>query len=102
MEIVVIGEQHTVTAFRLAGIRRIYDTEAGRSKLPELLKDETVGLLIITERFADEGRRIIEEHRSSKRRTPVIVEVPDINGPVERAVDPVRELIRRAIGANIK
>jgi vacuolar-type H+-ATPase subunit F/Vma7 len=33
--------------------------------------------------------------------TPIVVEVPDVSGPVEREVDPIRELIKRAIGADV-
>jgi V/A-type H+-transporting ATPase subunit F len=102
MEIVVMGEQHTLTAFRLAGLCRVYEAECGRDKLRELLKDDSVGVLILTERFADEHRKIISEYQASKHRAPIIVEVPDVKGPVEQSVDPVHELVRRAIGANIK
>ncbi len=102
MEIVVIGDQHTVTGFRLAGIKKTYGTEDGKENLKKILSDEAVGVLILTERFADDNRGTVEDHRSSKKMTPIIVEVPDVSGPVDRAVDPIRELIKRAIGADVK
>jgi len=84
MEVVVIGEKNTITGFSLAGVKRTYLPEDG-----------------MTERFAEDNRKAIEDHQSSKRVTPIIVEVPDITGPIEREVDPIRELIRRAIGADV-
>jgi len=101
MEIVVIGDQHTLTGFRLAGVRSTYDTEAGRENLQKILTDETVGVLIVTERFAEDNRRAVDEHQSSKRRTPIVVEIPDVSGPIERHIDPIRELIKRAIGTDV-
>ena len=66
-----------------------------------MLAEETVGLVIVTERVADENRKIIDDHKESKRITPIVVEVPDVKGPIDREIDPIRELIRRAIGADV-
>jgi len=101
MEIVVIGDQHTLTGFSLAGVKRVYGTEDGKENLKKILSDDTVGVLIMTERFAEDNRRVVEEHKSSKKMTPIVVEVPDVSGPVDREVDPIRELIKRAIGADV-
>lgn len=101
MDVVVIGEQNTITGFRLAGIKRTYLPEAGKDHLKNILAEDGIGVLILTERFAADNRKEIEDHQASKRVTPIIVEVPDIDGPVERDIDPIRELIRRAIGADV-
>jgi len=101
MDIVVIGDHHTVTAFRLAGIKRMYSTEEGAENLKEILAEDGTGVVVLTERFARDNRRVLEDHANSKRMTPIVVEVPDVTGPVEREVDPIRELIKRAIGADV-
>ena len=101
MELVVIADEHSAAAFRLAGVQRVYESVSAQENLPALLAEETVGLVIVTERVADEHRKIIDDHKASKRITPIVVEVPDVNGPVEREIDPIRELIRRAIGADV-
>ncbi len=101
MNIVVIGDQDTVTAFRLAGVKKIYDTDEGREQLKQVLADDDIGVVVMTERFAEENRQQVEDHKASKRMTPIVVEVPDITGPIEREVDPISELIRRAIGAEV-
>ena len=101
MELVVIADEHSATAFRLAGVQRVYEAGSGQENLQSLLVEETVGMVIVTERVADENRKIIDDHKASKRITPIVVEVPDVNGPIEREVDPIRELIRRAIGADV-
>jgi len=101
MELVVIADEHSATAFRLAGVQRVYDAGSAQENLPALLAEETVGLVIVTERVADENRKTIDDHKASKRITPIVVEVPDVQGPIDREVDPIRELIRRAIGADV-
>ena len=101
MEVVVIGEQNTITGFSLAGVKRTYLPDEGKENLKNILAEDGLGVLILTERFAEDNRKSIEDHQSSKRVTPIIVEVPDVTGPIEREIDPIRELIRRAIGADI-
>ena len=101
MEVVVIGEQNTITGFSLAGVKRTYLPDEGKENLKDILSEDGLGVLILTERFAEDNRKAIEVHQSSKRVTPIIVEVPDVTGPIEREVDPIRELIRRAIGADV-
>jgi len=101
MEIVVIADEHSATAFRLAGVRRVYEAGNGALDLHGLLAEDAVGMVIVTERVADENRKTIDDHKASKRITPIVVEVPDVSGPIERQVDPIRELIRRAIGADV-
>lgn len=101
MELVVVADEHTATAFRLAGVRRVYDAGAAEEQLQDLLAEDGLGMMIVTERVADRHRRMIDDHKASRRMTPIVVEVPDIAGPVERAVDPISELIRRAIGADV-
>ena len=101
MEVVVIGEQNTITGFSLAGVKRTYLLDEGKENLKDILSEDGLGVLVLTERFAEDNRKAIEDHQSSKRVTPIIVEVPDVTGPIEREVDPIRELIRRAIGADV-
>ena len=66
MEIVVIGDQHTVTAFRLAGIKRIYGTDEGGENLKKILADDGTGVVVMTERFARDNRKVLEDHANSK------------------------------------
>ena len=102
MEIVVIGDEATRTGFKLSGVTRTYPGEEAKRHLTEMLQDETVGILMITERYAEENRDLLNRVRKDKKRlTPVIVEIPDSTGPITRETDPLQELIRRALGAQI-
>ena len=101
MEFAVIGDENVTTGFRLAGIKRTFSGKKAKALLPELLKDESIGVLVVTEKFAKENQRSIAEHRASHSIVPIIVEIPDVGGPMEGKRDPLQELIRRAIGAEI-
>jgi V/A-type H+-transporting ATPase subunit F len=49
MEIAVIGNSDFVIGFRLAGIRKIYDTTSDNleAKIHSILNDRTVGILVM-------------------------------------------------------
>jgi V/A-type H+-transporting ATPase subunit F len=103
MDVVVIGDRTTVTGFRLAGIKRTIDAGDGNVALQEVLDDSSVGVVVITERIADKHREtLLRMGREKKGLAPIVVEIPDLTGPVKREKDPIKELIRRALGAEIE
>jgi V/A-type H+-transporting ATPase subunit F len=104
MRISVIGDFDTIVGFRLAGIKDAHEVEDPKEAveiLRELIRDEDVGLIIITERLADEIRSETKKMFEG-RVTPLLVEIPDKSGPIEKKVDPIKELIRKAVGVEIK
>ncbi len=103
MEIGVVGDFDTVTGFRLAGVKEAYEAEdpgAAVERLKKLMK-ANLGLIIITERLADEIRDEIDT-LTAGRAFPLIVEIQDKGGPIEGKVDPIRALIKKAVGVDIK
>ncbi len=104
MKIVVIGDSTTVTGFRLAGVKKGYvaeEVEDAKKVLNEVARDSEVSLIILTERLAQELRKEIS-YLTESRVTPLIVEIPDKFGPIEGKVDPIKELVRKAVGVEIK
>lgn len=104
MKICVIGDLTTTTGFRLAGVSESYEVTEPKEallKLEGLVKDEDVGLIIITENIGDSLREEINTLTEGKI-TPLIVEIPDKKGPLEERRDPIRELIKKAVGVEIK
>ena len=103
MELVVIGDEDTKTGFKLAGITRTYPGEEAKTYLEEMLQDNTIGIIMINERFAEENREILDRARKEKKKLiPIIIEIPDSTGPIKREIEPLQELIRRALGAQIE
>jgi V/A-type H+-transporting ATPase subunit F len=104
MRISVIADFDTVVGFRLAGVKEGYVVESPEEaleRLREVVKEEDVGLVIMTERLVDRIRSEAEK-LLEKRSFPLLVEIPDKTGPIEKKVDPMKELVRRAVGVDIK
>ncbi|MEE8167554.1 MAG: V-type ATP synthase subunit F [Candidatus Hydrothermarchaeales archaeon] len=103
MKISVIGDNETAVGFRLAGIRdshAVASPEEALDIFKALMKDKDTGVIIISERLADRLKGNIKALTEGKP-VPLVVEIPDKKGPIER-VDPIRELVRRAVGVEIK
>lgn len=100
----MIGDKDTVIGFQLAGIKDTHAVETPEEAKEVLLNignDKDAGLIIITERLADKLRGEIMSVTEGKV-TPIVVEIPDKAGPIEKRVDPIKELIRRAVGVEVK
>ncbi len=107
--IAIIGDPETAMGFKLAGVKEVYEYPTGGEDdvahaLDKLAK-EGVAIIIINERLAAEAknREKIREINSKKRSViPIIIEVPDKKGPLEKEVDEIGELIKRAVGVAVK
>lgn len=101
-KIAIMADQDTVTGFKLGGIKEGYpvDTmaEAGKT-LEELVKND-FSIIITTEKIGDEFRDTIDKLTKEKA-LPMIIEIPDKTGSIERETDPLRELIKRVIGVEM-
>lgn len=83
MEFFVIADGWTYLAFALAGVEGGVAADAGevRDLLAQALKNPEVGLLLITERLAEQVRGEVDQMRRDQAR-PLIVEIPDLEGPL--------------------
>ena len=108
--IAVIADKDTATGFRLAGISHIYEFSEDESdsmhenlsRTLEKLANEC-SIIIITERLAEKVRGKIREINERKRGvSPIIVEIPDKRGAIEKEMDEISRLIKRAVGIAIK
>jgi len=97
-----MADQDTVTGFMLGGIKEGYPItnmeEAGET-LERLVKED-FSIIITTEKIGDEFRDNINK-LTSERALPMIIEIPDKAGSIERETDPLRELIKRVIGVEM-
>lgn len=104
MKVSVIADRDTVNGFALAGIKDLYavdNREEAKTALAEVMENPDMGVVIITERYALYLTEDIRRWREEKPLYPLIVEVQDKKGKVERE-DPIRILIKRAVGLDIE
>jgi V/A-type H+/Na+-transporting ATPase subunit F len=100
--IAVMADEDTVTGFMLGGIKEGYpvkDMEKAGEILEDLVKKD-FSVIITTEKIGDKFRDTINK-LTSERALPMIIEIPDKTGSIERESDPMRELIRRVIGVEM-
>ncbi len=110
MNIGVIGDRHTVEAFRLIGVSRgciLRDpgddaaVKALGGRFDELTKEGAVAVILITET----ARRLISEridyYSKFKPLFPLIISIPDISGE-DTEVDHLSRLIERAVGISLE
>lgn len=101
-KIAIIADQDTVTGFMLGGVKEGYPVEDSKQagKFLEELVGKDYSIIITTEKIGDELRDKIDS-LTSERALPMIIEIPDKTGSIERETDPLRELIKRVIGVEM-
>ncbi len=109
-DIVVIGNADLVNELRLAGISRYHlirdeHDAAGevRQALTNLISEPDVGVIVISEDYAEYVGDLLAQARAGKRMVPVIVEVPTKHGTKYGDVrEYYKAYIRKFIGFDIE
>ena len=99
-KIYILGDIHTVTALRLAGVEgRVADRESVDIHLNELLERGDAGVIVITRELAEEiPEKIYSVNLNSV--IPVIVEIPGIDDPRGFSTS-ILDYITEALGISI-
>jgi V/A-type H+-transporting ATPase subunit F len=103
MKVAVVGDEDFVIGFQLGGVKLGYACTTGEEAIQNVEKVrgmDDIAVLIIQRKFADEIRGYINEWKLKKGIYPVILELPGYGDEGEYE-DPMREVIRRAIGIDI-
>lgn len=98
MQFFVIGDENTVTGFRMIGLKGevVKSEDETREALEEVFASEDIGIIIITERVAAEVQEEIDEYLFGHD-FPLIIQIPDREGPIEGRVS-IRDMVNAAIG----
>jgi len=91
----------TCTGMRLAGIEGVvaHEKEEVQSALEYAVKDENIGIVLITAHLVELCPEMIYDLKLNCHR-PLIVEIPDRHGN-GRAKDSISRYVREAIGVKI-
>lgn len=93
----VIGDKDTVTGFSLAGVKKKWVAEGrddAKNAFEKFVATPDMKVIIITEKLAESIREEIDKHKGT---WPVVVEIPDKKGKMERT-DSIGRLIRKVTG----
>ncbi len=91
----------TQTGMRLAGIEGVvtHDAQAVQSALNEALAQRDIGMILVTEKIADDFVQIVDEAKKDPE-APLILAIPDRHGSA-LGKDRITRYVREAIGVKI-
>lgn len=91
----------TYTGMRLAGVDGVvvHEREELREELERVLKDKSVGIVLLTEKLGREFPDIIDRFRLEQK-MPLLIEIPDRHG-TGRKKDFITSYITEAIGLKL-
>jgi len=103
LEIAVIGDEITVTGFRLCGVKMGYvpeDEGALREILDSLSKLDEVGIIVITDEYAFKIRE--EILRVMRERKKIVLTLPTTEKGMEVRKELIDKIINTAIGIRLE
>lgn len=104
MEVVMVGDKYLAACFRLAGVRTVTtenDIETVK-KVTELVMNERIGTVIISERTAMKMKTFREDQLKTGKPSPIFIIVPDFEGSLDERTNELHELVNRAMGMKLK
>lgn len=101
MKFLLIGDEITVLGYSLAGVHGIVvsNKEEAAKALKEATEDTDAGIVLITQRIASEIQSQVDEAKL-KIATPIVLEIPDRQGPVEGR-ESALDIVQRLIGIKV-
>ena len=101
MKVLVIGDETTVLGYRLAGISGVMvnSAEEAADALKTATQDPDMGIILITQQLGAKVQPLMDEARL-KMATPVVLEIPDRNGPMEGRESALK-IVQRLIGIKV-
>ncbi len=91
----------TLTGMRLAGVDGVvvHEREELREALETAMKDETIGIILLTEKFGREFPDLIDQIKLEMK-MPLLIEIPDRHG-TGRKKDFITSYVNEAIGLKL-
>ena len=100
--IALIADKNTVTCFKLVGLSNVHaveDAKGAEKCLQTLLEKNNLKIVLVSERIMN---KIQIFEKIAERQSPVIIPIPDLQGPKMLKVDLIVELIKRKTGIEVK
>jgi vacuolar-type H+-ATPase subunit F/Vma7 len=99
--IALLADRHTVTCFKLAGLSDIFsveDAKEAEKHLLSLLERNDLGIILVSEHLLNQ----IQTLEKNAEKGPLIIPIPNLQGPAVLKTDLITELIKRKTGIEVK
>ena len=97
----VIGEKHQILGFKGVGFEILAIADAGQlaDALFQLSRNHDIGLILVTESVAKDGRPAIDDFRS--RSPAIVVVIPTHEGSMHLSLNEMRTTVERSMGIDL-
>lgn len=95
----IVGKRETVMPFRATGAKVVYVKEGECADTVQELIKEGTKIVLFTEEFIDELSEILARYRTAT--LPCLIPIPSGRGKTKIAVERIRGVIKKAVGADI-
>lgn len=95
----IVGKRSTVMPFLATGARVVYVKEGECVKTVEDLIKDGMKIIFFTEEFIDELSEILLKYRTQT--LPCLIPIPSGRGKTRIAIERIRGVIKKAVGADI-
>ena len=101
--IALVADRRTVTSFKLAGLQSVHHVENAAEAekcIRNLLERLDLTVILVTEGIVNQIPELVEE--ISDRKYPLVVPIPNTEGPVTMKRDLIVDLVKRKAGIEVK
>lgn len=106
MKIASITDPLTANGLKLAGMGEVHEVENTKEAeriFVKIIRDEEIGIVLITEQLAKEMDETVLESKEEKEKiTPIVIEIPSKEGPVPERREIIDKLVKRAVGIKVE
>ncbi len=95
----IVGQQETIMPFLATGAKVVYVKKGECVKVVEDLIKEGVKIIFFTEEFIEELHDILTQYRTET--IPCLIPIPTGRGKTKLAIERVRGVIKKAVGADV-
>lgn len=95
----IVGKRETVMPFLATGARVVYVKKGECAATVEDLIKEGTKIILFTEEFIDELNDILLKYRTET--LPCLIPIPSGRGKTKIAIERIRGVIKKAVGADI-
>lgn len=95
----IVGRKETIMPFLATGAEVVYAQKGECVKVVEDLISRGTKIILFTEEFIDELEDVLARYRTET--TPCLIPIPTGRGKTKLAIERIRGVIKKAVGADV-